>query len=234
HAFPREYKSSRKKYIDLITNKMIPEIAGQGLAEFCDVFCEKGYFTPAESKSILETGKKFGLKPKIHAEEFGNYGGARVAAGVGAVSADHLMHASLADISRMKKAGVVAVLLPGTSFFLNSKRYAPARQMIQKNLPVALATDFNPGSNMSESMQVVMTLACLKLKMTPAEALTASTINAAYALDRGGQIGSIEPDKKADLVIWEVEDYRQIPYHYGVNLVKMVVKDGDVVYEKSN
>jgi imidazolonepropionase len=132
----------------------------------------------------------------------------------------------------MKRAGVVAVLLPGTSFFVGSKKYAPARMMIERGLPIALATDFNPGSNMTESLPITMTIACLQLRMTPAEVLVAATINAAYALDRGREIGSIEPNKKADFVLWEVEDYREIPYHYGVNLVNTVIKDGDVVCQR--
>jgi len=232
HALPEEYKGKRKEYVNLICQKMIPEVARRRLAEFCDVFCEDGYFTPAESRQILETGKKFGLKPKIHADEFASSGGSEVAAAVKAVSADHLMFATKTNIEKMKRAGVVAVLLPGTSFFVGSKKYAPARLMIEKGLPIALATDFNPGSNMTESMQLIMTIACLQLKMTPAEALVASTINAAQALDRGKQIGSIEPDKKGDLLLWEVEDYREIAYHYGVNLVETVIKDGDIVFQR--
>jgi len=232
HALAEEYKGKRKEYINLICQKMIPEVAKKRLAEFCDVFCEKGYFTPEESRRILETGKTYGLKPKIHADEFASSGGSEVAAAVKAVSADHLMFATVANIEKMKKAGVVAVLLPGTSFFVGSRKYAPAREMIQRGLAVALATDFNPGSNMTESMQITMTIACLQLKMTPAEVLVASTINAAYALDRGEQMGSIEPNKKGDLLLWEVEDYREIAYHYGVNLVETVIKDGDVVCER--
>jgi len=234
HAIPEEFKNKRREYLKLVTQKMIPEISRRKLAEFCDVFCEKGYFTSPESRFILETAKKFGLKPKIHADEFGRSGGSQVAAEVKAVSADHLMFASSRNIDKMRKAGVVAVLLPGTSFFLGSAKYAPARLMIQMGLPVALGTDFNPGSNMTESMQITMSLAGLQMKMTPAEVLVASTINAACALDREKQIGSLEPEKKGDLIIWEVEDYREIPYHYGVNLVEMVIKDGDVVYQKKS
>ena len=232
HSVPKEYQKKKKEYVKLITEKMIPEVAEKRLAEFCDVFCEEGYFTPAESKRILETGKKYGLKPKIHADEFASSGGSQVAAQVKAVSADHLMFATVVNIYRMKRAGVVAVLLPGSSFFLGSSKYAPARIMIDRGLSVAIATDFNPGSNMSESMPMIMTIACLQLKMTAAEALAASTINAAHALDRGNQIGTIEPNKKADLVVWEVKDYKEIPYHYGVNLVETVIKDGKIVQQK--
>lgn len=233
HAIPEEFKHKREEYAKLVTEKMIPEVAKRKLAEFCDVFCEKGYFTPEESRHILATGRKFGLKPKIHADEFASSGGSKVAAQMKAVSADHLMFTTATNIEKMSKAGVVAVLLPGTSFFVGSPKYAPARLMIEKGLPVSLATDFNPGSNVTESMQITLTIACLQLKMIPSEVLVASTINAAYALDRGDQIGSIEPNKKADLVLWEVEDYREIPYHYGVNLVETVIKDGDIVYQKN-
>ena len=234
HAVPEEYQKKKKEYVRLITEKMIPEVAEKKLAEFCDVFCEEGYFTPTESKRILETGKKYGLKPKIHADEFASSGGSQVAAQVKAVSADHLMFATVANIDRMKRAGVMAVLLPGSSFFLGSNKYAPARVMIERGLSVAIATDFNPGSNMSESMPMTMTIACLQLKMTAAEALAASTINASYAIDRGNQVGTIEPNKIADLVVWEVKDYREIPYHYGVNLVETVIKDGKIVHQKGS
>ncbi len=232
HALPEEFHGKRRKYVKYVCQKMIPEVAKRRLAEFCDVFCEEGYFTPPESTQILETGKKFGLKPKIHADEFASSGGSEVAAQVKAVSADHMMFATASNIDKMKRAGVVAVLLPGTSFFVGSKKYAPARMMIERGLPIALATDFNPGSNMTESLPITMTIACLQLRMTPAEVLVAATINAAYALDRGREIGSIEPNKEADFVLWEVEDYREIPYHYGVNLVNTVIKDGDVVCQR--
>lgn len=230
HAIPEEFKIYRRDYLRLLTEEMIPQVAKRKLAEFCDVFCENGYFSVEESKNILETGKKFGLNPKVHADELGNTGGSQVASDVGAVSADHLVYAIDDDIERMKKAGVIAVLLPSTSFFLNS-RYAPARKMIENGLPVALSTDFNPGTSMTESMPMVMSLACLNLKMTPAEVIVASTINSAFALNRGEQIGSLETGKKADLLIWEVANYREIPYHYGVNLVQTVIKDGKVAHQ---
>jgi len=230
HAIPEEFKIYRREYIQLLVEEMIPQVAKRKLAEFCDVFCENGYFSIEESKKILETGKKFGLKPKVHADELGNTGGSQVAAEVGAVSADHLVYAIDNDMEKMKTAGVIAVLLPSTSFFLNS-RYAPARKMIENGLPVALATDFNPGTSMTESMQMVMSLACLNMKMTPAEVITAATLNSAYAINRGDQIGSQESGKKADLVIWEVANYREIPYHYGVNLVHTVIKNGKIAFQ---
>ena len=230
HAIPEEFKIYRRDYIRILTEEMIPQVAKRKLAEFCDVFCENGYFTVEESRKILETGKKFGLKPKVHADELGNTGGSQVATDVGAISADHLVYAIDDDIEKMKRAGVIAVLLPSTSFFLNS-RYAPARKMIENGLPVALATDFNPGTSMTESMQMVMSLGCLNLKMTPAQVMVASTINSAHAINRGEQIGSLEPGKKADLVIWEVANYREIPYHYGVNLVRTVIKNGKIAFQ---
>lgn len=230
HAIPEEFKIYRRDYIRILTEEMIPQVAKRKLAEFCDVFCENGYFTGEESKKILEAGKNFGLKPKVHADELGNTGGSQVAAEVGAVSADHLVYAIDDDIEKMKKTGVIAVLLPSTSFFLNS-RYAPARKMVENGLAVALATDFNPGTSMTESMQMVMSLGCLNLKMTPAEVIVASTINSAFALNRGEQIGSLEPGKKGDLLIWEVASFKEIPYHYGVNLVQKVIKNGKVAFQ---
>lgn len=230
HAIPEEFKIYRRDYIRILTEEMIPLVAKKKLAEFCDVFCENGYFSVEESRKILETGKKFGLKPKVHADELGNTGGSQVAADAGAISADHLVYAIDDDIEKMKKTGVIAVLLPSTSFFLNS-RYAPARKMIENGLPVALATDFNPGTSMTESMQMVMSLACVNLKMTSAEALVASTINSAYAINRGQQVGSLEPGKKADIVIWEVAGFKEIPYHYGVNLVQTVIKNGKIAFQ---
>lgn len=230
HAIPEEFKIYRRDYIRILTEEMIPQVAKKKLAEFCDVFCENGYFTVDETRKILETGKTFGLKPKVHADELGNTGGSQIAAEVGAVSADHLVYAIDDDIEKMKRAGVIAILLPSTSFFLNS-RYAPARKMIENGLPVALATDFNPGTSMTESMQMVMSLACLNLKMTPAQVMVAATINSAYAINRGEQSGSLELGKKADLVIWEVANYREIPYHYGVNLVRTVIKNGKIAFQ---
>ncbi|EQB62754.1 MAG: hypothetical protein RBG1_1C00001G0333 [candidate division Zixibacteria bacterium RBG-1] len=230
HAIPEEFKIYRRDYIRILTEEMLPQVAKRKLAEFCDVFCENGYFTVEECKKILETGKSFGLKPKVHADELGNTGGSQVAAEVGAFSADHLVYAIDDDIEKMKKAGVIAVLLPSTSFFLNS-RYAPARKMIENGLSVALATDFNPGTSMTESMPMVMSLGCLNLKMSPSEVIVASTINSAYAINRGEQIGSLEPGKKADLVIWEVASFKEIPYHYGVNLVQTVIKNGKIAFQ---
>jgi imidazolonepropionase len=229
HEVPDEYRDKRNEYLDLIINKMIPEIAKRKLAVFCDVFCEKGVFDLAETERILESAKKYGLKPKLHADQLSRLGGAELAAKVKAISADHLEQVSDLGIEKMREAGVIAVLLPGSVFGLGLRDYPPARKMIDSGLPVALATDFNPGSSFSESMPMILSLACLMMKMTPAEAITASTINSAYALDLGKEIGSIEVGKKGDIIIWNVDNYKQIPYHFGMNLVGKVIKNGELV-----
>jgi imidazolonepropionase len=226
HEIPIEYKRNPDQYVSLVCEEMIPKVAERNLAVFCDVFCEKGVFSPRQARIILQTAQAYGMKLKIHADELSNTGGAELAAEFGAISADHLVFAGEEGIHLMQKASVVPVLLPGTTFFLGMDRGAPARLMIEKGLPVALATDCNPGSSMTESMQIIMTLACLSYKMTPAEALAAATINAAFAIDKGSEIGSLAPGKYADIVVWEAEDYREIPYHFGGNLTHSVYKKG--------
>jgi len=229
HQVPDEHKNKRDEYVDLLINEFIPEVAERKLALFCDVFCEKGVFNLDESEKILETAKKYGLKPRIHADQLSSLGGAELAAKVKAISADHLENISDQGIEKMKDAGVIAILLPGATFSLGLKEYAPARKIIDSGLAVALATDFNPGSSMTESMPIILTLSCLMMKMTPAEAITASTINSAYAVDKGDMIGSLKSGKKADIIIWETENFKAVPYHFGVNLVDQVIKDGKVV-----
>lgn len=228
HAVPKEYKADPEGYVRLVTDAMIPAVASQGLAEYCDVFCEKGVFTPEQSRAILEAGMKRGLKPKIHADEIEPYGGGELAAEIGAVSAEHLLRVSDAGIRAMAEKGVIAVLLPGTAFFLMTKP-AEARRMIEAGVPVALSTDRNPGSCPTESLPFVMNLACLTMKMTPAEVLTACTINAAHAIGRAGRIGSLEAGKQADVVVFDAPNYLYLQYHYAVNLVDTVVKKGRVV-----
>lgn len=230
HAFPPEYNDDREGYVRLVIDEMIPKIASLGLAEFCDVFCEDHVFTIEQSRRILEAGKKHGLLPKIHADEIVSTGGAELAAVVGAVSADHLLMASPEGIRAMAKAGTIAVLLPGTAFFLMKNSYAPAREMIDAGVPVALSTDCNPGSSPTTAMHLIIALACLQMKMSPEEALTAATINGAYALGRGDRVGSLEPGKQADMIITTAKDYREIPYHYGVNPVHKVIKKGKLVF----
>jgi imidazolonepropionase len=186
-------------------------------------------FTADQSRRVLEAGKAHGLVPKVHADELHASGGARLAASVGAASADHLVCVSEPGIAALADAGVVAVLLPGTSLSLGARRFAPARALIEAGVPVALATDMNPGSSMTESMQIVMALASMALRMTPAEALTAATANAAEAVGAGSDAGALEAGKLADVLVWDLDDHRAIPYHYGVNLVRSVVKRGVVV-----
>ena len=228
HAVPEEYKQNPDEFVRLVVEDMLPKVAQEGLAEFCDVFCEKGVFSLEQSERILEAGKKLGLKAKIHADEVVSFGGAELAAKVGAVSADHLLKTSEKGIRQMVRAGVIGVLLPGTAFFLMEEP-AHARKMIELGLAVALSTDRNPGSSPTESLPLIMNLACFKMRMTPAEVISASTINAAHAVDRGKQVGSLEVGKKADLVIFDAPNYAFLQYNFGVNLVDTVIKNGKIV-----
>ncbi len=228
HAYPAEYKNRKEEYVREITDRMVPYIGSKKLATFCDVFCEEGYFSAADCKHILTHAKHFGMLPKLHAEELSASGGAELAASLGAVSADHLEHITDEGIDALARAGVVGVLLPGVSFFLNHA-YAPARDLIEAGVPVALATDFNPGSCMSYSMPLMMTIACTQMKLSPEEAITAATLNAAAALNLSQEIGSIEIGKKADLVLLDIPNYAFLPYHFGENHVDKVVKNGVVL-----
>ncbi len=227
HAIPPEFKERKNEYVKLITDKLIPEVSKRKLAKFCDVFCEVGYFTPEDSEEILNIGKKFGLFPKIHAEQFSNYGGVKVGVKVGAISIDHLENISDKDIEILSRSDSVAVLLPGVSFFLNYQ-YPPARKLIDSGVPVAIATDFNPGSCMSLNMQLMLTIACTQMKMTIEEAITAATLNSACALGISDTCGSIEPGKRADIVVFNVSDYRMIPYFFGENHVDKVFVAGNL------
>jgi imidazolonepropionase len=228
HAVPAEYKENPNQFVELVINEMIPKVAELGLAEFNDVFCEKGVFDPEQSKRILEAGKKHGLIPKIHADEIEPYEGAELAAEIGAISADHLLRASDKGIKMMADKGVIATLLPGTAFFLMAES-ANGRKMVDANVPVALSTDCNPGSSPTVSSQLIMNLGCLKMGMTPAEVLVATTINAAHAINRGKTIGSLEEGKQADIVIFDVPNYMRLQYQYGVNHVERVLKKGETV-----
>lgn len=232
HEVPDEYQHDRDKYVDLIVHEMIPRVAEEKLAAFCDVFCEKDVFTVAQSERILLAAKDHGLQPKLHADELFYTGGAELAAKVGAISADHLLKISPQGIRAMADAGVVPVLLPGTTFFLGKTGYAPARQMIDAGMPVAIATDFNPGSSMTQNMQLMLTLAALYLKMTSAEVLTAATRNAARAIAREDRVGSLEIGKDADIVLLDIPGHEYLPYHYGVNHVRKVIRHGRVVFER--
>lgn len=228
HAIPTHYKKTPEKYIELITDEMIPKVVERKLALFNDVFCEKGVFSPEQSRRILLAGLNHGLLPKIHADEIEPYGGAELAAEIGAVSADHLLKASDEGLTKMAEKGVIGVLLPGTAFFLMTE-CANGRRMIDLGVPVALSTDCNPGSSPTVSMPLMMNLGCLNMGMTPEEVITAATINAAHAIKCGTQIGSLEVGKKADVLILNVENYRQLQYNYGVNHAETVIKAGKVV-----
>ncbi len=228
HAVPPEFQGNPHEYASVICEEWIPEIAKRQLASFCDVFCEKGVFEIEDSRRILLAGKRAGLVPRIHADEFYPLGGAELGAEVGAVSADHLLYVSAAGLAQMKSGGVIATLLPAASLTLMLDRYADARRMISEGIPIALGSDLSP-SCWLESHQLVIGLACYELKMTPAEALTAATINAAHSIRKAQEIGSIETGKKADIVILNAPDFRFLGYRLGSNLVETVVKNGRVV-----
>jgi imidazolonepropionase len=216
HSIPPEYKSRRDDYVRLIIEEMLPQIATQKLAEYCDVFCEPGAFTTDESWKILSAARCHGLGLRMHADQLSLSGGAKLAAELGTVTADHLEHTDAEGIAALKGANVQPVLLPGSVYALGSSRYPQAREMIDAGLAVVLATDFNPGSSPTPSMPMILSLAVTHLKMTSAEAITAVTINAAYSLNRGDQLGSIEPGKSADLVLYETDDYRELTYFFGI------------------
>ncbi|RKX27365.1 MAG: imidazolonepropionase [Candidatus Zixiibacteriota bacterium] len=229
HEIPDEYRNQRNEYIDIIINEMLPAVIKDNLAEFSDIFTEEGVYDIEESRKIQQAARDAGLGLKFHADELKSVGGAELAAEMGAISADHLVYISDAGISALAKSGTVAVLLPGTTFSLSGKQYAPARIMIEEGVTIALSTDCNPGSSFSESLPFMISLAALEMKMTAAEALSAVTVNAACAINRGGKIGQLQPEMPADFVIWDMADYRELPYHYAVNLVTRVIKSGQVV-----
>jgi imidazolonepropionase len=216
HDITPEYKSRREEYLSLLIEEMLPRVATEKLAEYCDVFCEEKVFTPAESRKILSAARSHGLGLRMHADQLSLSGGAKLAAELGTVTADHLEHTDTEGIAALRSAGVQPVLLPGSVYALGSSRYPAAREMINAGLAVVLATDFNPGSSPTPAMTMVLSLASTHMKMTPAESITAATINPAYSLNRGSQIGSIEPGKLADFVIHDGEDYRELAYFFGI------------------
>jgi imidazolonepropionase len=230
HAIPPEFEGRPDAYVDLIINEMIPAIADTGLAEFCDVFCERGVFSVEQSRAILTAAKCTNMKLKVHADEIVQFGGAELAAEMKAVSADHLLMASDDGLEAMLKAGTIATLLPATAFSLDTN-YAEARKMIDMGLPVALATDFNPNCA-NESIFFTIALACYKMKMQPREALSAVTINAAHALDRGKMIGSLEVGKRADILILDCPNPEYLAWRFGVNLVHTVISNGRLIHTK--
>lgn len=229
HAIPEDYKGNPEAFVELIIGEMLPAVAHSSLAECCDVFCEEGVFSIGQSRRILLAAQKLGFKLKLHADEIVPLGGAELAADLGALSADHLVAVSANGIEKLAASQTVAVLLPATTFCLMGTKYAPAREMIEAGVAVALACDFNPGSSPVNSLPLTMGIACRQLKMTPAEAISAVTINAAHAIGRAAEVGSIETGKKADLVIFDAADYRSIAYRLGANLVRKVIKSGRLV-----
>lgn len=228
HEVPPEHRADRGRYVDLVCEEIVPAAAEAGLARFCDVFCERGVFTPEESRRVLEAGRRRGLAPRLHADEFEDSGGALLAAELGALSADHLIAVSDAGVEALAAAGVTAVLLPGTSFFLMKHRWAPARRLVEAGVPIALATDCNPGSSHTESVPAVFVLAVFELGLSIEESLTAVTLNAACSLGLGAEIGTIEAGKRADLVLLDAPNVLHLAYHYGINPVAAVVKTGRV------
>jgi imidazolonepropionase len=230
HAIPPEYENHPNEYVKMIISDMIPKIAEENLAEFCDVFCEEGIFTGKQTKKILKTAIRYGLKPQIHIDELVDTNGAILASEISAIQTGHLLTSNDDGLKAMAETGVIATLLPGTPFCLMLNDYAPARKMIELGIPIALATDLNPNC-WTESMQMIIALACYNMKLSPAEALTAATINSACALQRQDEVGSLEIGKKADIVIFDVPNHQFLPYHWGVNLVNLVIKNGKIVVE---
>ena len=232
HAVPKEYEGKSDEFVDILINEMMPVVLERDLAKFNDVFCEEGVFTVDQSRKILLAGKEQGLIPKMHADEIVSLGGAELAAEVGCISAEHLMAASDRGIEDMAKSGTIAVLLPGTSFNLQKGTIAPARKMIEAGVPVAISTDYNPGSCPSENLQFMMTLGSLTLKMTPAEVITSVTINAAAALALEDKIGSLEVGKASDIAIFDAPNLEYMIYHFGINHTDKVIKNGKIVWSK--
>ncbi len=233
HTVPAEFRGrpgGTQLYVKLLIEQLLPEVVNGRLAEFCDVFCDRGAFTRQESMQVLSEGKLHGLTPRVHAEQLSHTGATQLAVQLEAASCDHLEHVNAADIRALAKSRTVATLLPGCDFHLGLKQYAPARKLIEAGAIVGLATDYNPGTSPTMSMPMILSLACSQLRMTPAEAIAAATINAAFALRREKMIGSLEAGKQADLAVFEVEDYREIPYYFGMNRCWMTMKRGEIIY----
>ena len=232
HEVPPEYRDSKDKYIEILINEMLPAAKEQGIAEYCDIFCEEGVFDVEESRRILTKAKELGFKIRMHADELTPLGGAELAAELGAKSADHLVYISDKGIDAMVSKNVVFVMLPGTTFFLMSQKYAPAKKIAERGGIVALSTDFNPGSSYTHSMPIIITLACLNMGLTIEQAINAATINAAYSLDLHNKTGSIHKGKQADLIFLDIPSYKFLVYNYGVNHISAVMKKGKVIYQK--
>jgi imidazolonepropionase len=232
HEVPEEFRSRREEYVDLVINEMLPRVADEGLAEFCDVFCEERVFTVEESRRVLASARALRLGLRVHADQLSLSGGALLAAELKAKTADHLEHADARGFAALKSAGVQPVLLPGSAYALGSARYPAAREMIEAGLAVVLATDFNPGSSPTPSMTMILSLASTHMKMTPAEAVTAATINAAYSLGRGREVGSLEAGKRADFVVHDCGDYRELAYFFGVEHARAAFVAGREVFSR--
>ena len=230
HVVPKEYQRRPEPYVELLARAWIPTVATAGLAEFCDVFCDRGAFTVEQSRRILSAGRACGLVPRIHAEQLAHTGAARLAIEIEAASADHLDKIDRDDIHALALSNVVCTMLPGCCFHLGLPQYAPARKLIDAGAIVALATDFNPGTSPTVSMPMILSLACTQMRMTPAEAISAATINAAYSLRQHDRVGSIEVGKYADLAAFDVADHREIPYYFGVNLCTLTMKRGAIIH----
>ena len=226
HAVPDEFRNAPEQYVAMVIHKMLPRVVEEQLAESCDIFCERGYFDISDSEKILGAARDCGLRLRMHVDQLTNSGGAFLAARLRAATADHLEQASGAEIAALAEAGVQPVLLPGSVYALGKTRYPPAREMIDAGLAVVLATDFNPGSSPTPSLPMVLSLAATQMKMTPAESLTAATINAAWSLNRGDQIGSLEPGKRANFTLWDCGDYRELAYYFGVSQLNAVYVSG--------
>jgi imidazolonepropionase len=233
HEVPDEYRARREEYVELVVNEMLPRVASDSLAEFCDVFCEARVFTVGESRRVLEAARALGLGLRVHADQLSLSGGAALAAELRAKTADHLEHADAAGIAALKSACVQPVLLPGSVYALGSKRYPAARAMIEAGLAVVLATDFNPGSSPTPSMTMILSLASTQMRLTPAEAITASTVNAAHSLNRGGEVGTLEQGKRADFVIHDCSDYRELSYFFGVEHARATFVGGREVFDRT-
>ncbi len=232
HDIPPEYKSRREQYVSLLIDEMLPRVAQEKLADYCDVFCEKNVFTIDESRKILTAARGYGLGLRLHADQLSLSGGAELAADIGATTADHLEHTDLKGIVALKSAHVQPVLLPGSVYALGSNRYPPAREMIDAGLAIVIASDFNPGSSPTPSLPMVLSIAATHMKLTPAEGITAATINAAYSLGRGDEVGSLEAGKVADFAIHDCADYREIPYFFGIEHPWRVYAGGELAFER--
>ncbi|MFD1036964.1 imidazolonepropionase [Virgibacillus byunsanensis] len=233
HAIPPEYREDPESFLDVMSD-MFDEIKENNLAEFVDIFTETGVFTVEQSRRYLQKAKEKGFGVKLHADEIDQLGGTELAVEVGAISGDHLAVASDEGIEQLAASNTIGVILPGTSFYLGKDIYAKARQMIDSGAAIAISTDFNPGSSVTENLQFIMSIAALRLKLSPAEIWYAVTVNAAHAISRGHEAGSIATGRKADIVIWDAPNYMYIPYHYGVNHAKTVIKNGEVLYERQS